>query len=303
MKKIAVVGSLNMDYFAETDQFPAAGETVMGRDFFMSLGGKGANQAIAAARLGGRVSMFGSIGNDENSRLVREKMLSENVDITGLQQADIHTGVAFIEISHSDNRIIVIPGANQHTDIHYIERVADSLLGHDIIVFQLETPLSMLEHIVPRLHEKGKVIILNPAPAQKLSPELVGQLTYLTPNEHEYKMVLSTDETKEEALARYPEKLVITCGTEGVKFHDGQGIVHIPALKVKAEDTTGAGDTFCGAMAVGLSEGWALEESIRFGSAAAGLSVRKKGAQTGMPARAELDAYLKGGKPDGAGSF
>ncbi|WP_264739596.1 ribokinase [Cytobacillus firmus] len=304
MKKIAVVGSLNMDYFAETNQFPAAGETVLGKDFFMSLGGKGANQAIAASRLGGRVSMYGSVGNDPNSTLIRNKMKEEQIDISHLQiVSESHTGVALIEICQSENRIVVIPGANLHTGISYINRVLDSLLEHDLVVFQLETPLEAIEYLVPKLYEKNKQVILNPAPAQRLSPELIQKITYLTPNEHEYRQVLGVDEPMEHALLKYPNKLVITCGQKGVIFHDGGAALTIPAFKVEAVDTTGAGDTFCGALAVALSEGRPLKDSISFGCAAAGLSVLKKGAQTGMPTRRELDQFIKGELSHEAGNI
>ncbi|WP_059173852.1 ribokinase [Bacillus sp. FJAT-27445] len=294
MKKIAVVGSLNIDYFMETDIFPSAGETIMGKEFFMSVGGKGANQAVAAARLGGNVSMFGSVGNDDNGNLLIGKIENEGVDISHLNLVEgSNTGVAFIEICKSENRIIVSSGANEHTDIQYINRIQNRLLEHDIILFQLETPLPMIEHIIPILAKEGKIIILNPAPACQLSSELIANVTFLTPNEHEYPLVLSEVAGLEETLEKYPNKVIVTCGSRGVYFHDGRGVVKVPAIKVEAVDTTGAGDTFSGAFTLALSEGKALEESIKFGTIAAGLSVRKKGAQTGMPTRKEIDHFIK----------
>ncbi|RDU38250.1 ribokinase [Neobacillus piezotolerans] len=294
MKKIAVVGSLNIDYFVETDIFPSTGETIMGKGFFMSVGGKGANQAVAAARLGGKVSMFGSVGNDDNGKLLIGKMEKEGVNVSHLNKVEgSNTGVAFIEICNSENRILVISGANQHTNIQYINRIQDRLLEHDIILFQLETPLSMIEYIIPILAKEGKTIILNPAPACQLSSELIANVTFLTPNEHEYPLVLNEKGELKETLEKHPNKVIVTCGSRGVYFHEGKGLIKVPAIQVEAVDTTGAGDTFSGAFTLALSEGRTIEESIRFGTIAAGLSVRKKGAQTGMPTRKEMEHFIK----------
>lgn len=296
MKKIAVVGSLNMDFFIETDAFPDIGETVLGKGFFKALGGKGANQAIAAARLGGSVSLFGSVGTDESGKVMKKKIESEKVNLSFLNvRSEVPSGAAFIEICKSENRILVVQGANLYTDREYIKKVISPLMNHDIVMFQLETPLEILEYLVPILYEKGKVIVVNPAPAQSLSTKLLKQITYLVPNEHEYGTVVNEKLSMDEVLKKYPNKLVITCGTNGVKYFDGTQVVHIPAIQVRAIDTTGAGDTFCGAFAAGLSEEKPLKESIEFACIAAGLSVKKKGAQTGMPSREEITTYMKAG--------
>jgi ribokinase len=295
MKKIAVVGSINIDYFVEANVLPEKGETVLGNQFFMSLGGKGANQAVAASRLGAKVSFFGSIGSDENSNYVIKMLQKEKVDITHLNVAkNSHTGVAFIEICQSENRIVVIPGANRETNISYIARLLDKILEHDIIVLQLETPLEMIEHLVPKLFEKGKTILLNPAPALLIRKEILDKVTYLIPNEHEYQIVMNEKGTMEQLLKKFSNKLLITCGINGVKFFDGKTLVQVPAHKVDAVDTTGAGDTFCGAFAVALSEGKDLVDCIEFGNLAAGLSVKKKGAQSGMPFREEINLFVRG---------
>lgn len=294
MKKIAVVGSINIDYFVEADRLPNIGETVLGTHFFMSVGGKGANQAVAAGRLGAEVALFGSVGNDENRYVFVEKMKDENVDISYLNSAqDSPTGAAFIEISNSENRILVVPGANQKTDVPYIDSVAEKLLVYDIVIFQLETPLEMLDYIIPKLNQQGKITILNPAPAQKLNDRTINLLTYITPNEHEYQIVFGEEASMDHYLKKYPNKLVVTCGVNGVNFYDGNAVVNVPAVKVEAVDTTGAGDTFSGAFAVAIAEGKALKEAIAFANIAAGLSVRKKGAQTGMPTREEIDQFIK----------
>ncbi|WP_370224605.1 ribokinase [Cytobacillus sp.] len=294
MQRIAVVGSINMDYFIESEVLPKLGETVLGENFFLSIGGKGANQAVAAARLGGDVSLFGSVGDDENSDLIIKKLEKENINLVNLQSVKgLPTGAAFIELCQSENRIIVVPGANTHTNVDYVKKTAAELLNYDVIVFQLETPLEMIEYLVPLLYEQGKTIIINPAPAQTLSQELINKVTYITPNEHEYKLVFNTNDSMEELLEKYPNKLIITCGTEGVRFFDGTEIKLVPSIKVIPVDTTGAGDTFSGAFAVAIAEGNCLEDSIRFGNIAAGLSVTKKGAQTGMPKRNDVTQFVK----------
>ena len=294
MRKIAVVGSINIDYFMEADRLPELGETVLGKNLFLSLGGKGANQAVAASRLGGKVALFGSVGDDENSKIIVENMKKENVVLNNLNVAEgTTTGAAFIELCNSENRILVVPGANDLTNVSYIKRVLEELLNYDVILFQMETPLEMMEYIVPILFDHNKTIIVNPAPANKIRQDILEKITYITPNEHEYQMVLGSDESMAALLEKYPNKLIITRGTEGVSYFDGEALINVPVIKVEAVDTTGAGDTFSGAFAVGVVEGKSLKESIRFANVAAGLSVMKKGAQTGMPFRHEVDLLLK----------
>jgi ribokinase len=294
MRNIAVVGSINIDYFVETDQFPVPGETLLANDFFLSLGGKGANQAVAASRLGGQVSLFGSVGSDENSKVIIEKMQQEKVDIANINfVSDSPTGAAFIELCKSENRILVVPGANKFTDVSYMKNILNELLLHDVIVFQLETPIEIIEYLVPLLHEQGKTTILNPAPAIKLASNVIEKITYLTPNEHEYQIIFDTKEPMETLLKRYSNKLLITCGEAGVAYFDGGQVVQVPSIKVEPVDTTGAGDTFSGAFSVAIAEGRQLQEAIQFGIVAAGLSVTKKGAQTGMPQREEVELRLK----------
>ncbi|PFH90646.1 ribokinase [Bacillus sp. AFS088145] len=294
MRKIAVVGSINIDYFVEAEKLPEIGETLLGNHFFLSVGGKGSNQAVAASRLGAEVALFGSVGKDEISEIFIENMKNETVDITNLNVVEgSHTGVAFIEICNSVNRILVVPGANDFTDVNYITKVLDELLTYDVVLFQMETPMELIEYLIPILHEKGKIIIVNPAPAKKIKEDLLEKITYLTPNEHEYEIVFDCKLPMEELLKNYPNQLIITCGKNGVVYHDGQDIVRVPIIKVEPVDTTGAGDSFSGGFAVAVSEVENLYDSIRFGTIVAGLSVTKKGAQTGMPYRDEVDLLWK----------
>ncbi|MFD0869268.1 Ribokinase [Chlamydia abortus] len=294
MGKIAVVGSLNMDYFIETDVLPKMGETVLGNHFFRSPGGKGANQAVAASRLGGDVTMFGSLGEDENGHAIREHLQKERVDLAHLNLVgDRPTGVAFVELCGGDNRIIVVPGANRSTNVNYMQRITTELLSYDVIVFQFETPLEIMDFIIPVLHRHGKIIIVNPAPAAKLNQTIIDKITYLTPNGHEFQALLDTNGSIDEILQAYPNKLIITLGDKGVSYHDGDQVVNIPCIEVTPVDTTGSGDTFTGALATALAEGRNLHDSILFANTAAGLSVTKRGAQSGMPYRNEVESLLR----------
>lgn len=290
MNSIAVVGSINVDLVVETDISPKMGQTILGNNFFMSPGGKGANQAVAAARLGRNICIFGSLGRDENGTKMKFNLQKEGIEIKHINYVEnVPTGVAVIELCNNDNRIIVVPGANNFTNITYLEKVKEELLSFDVIVMQMEIPIEAIEYIVNFLHENKKTIVLNPAPALPLNKELIEKVTYITPNEHEYKIILNTEEDMEEALRRYPNKLIITQGEQGVKYFDGANIITVPCIKVEAIDTTGAGDTFSGAFSVAISEGKSLFESISFANIAAGISVTQKGAQGGMPNREAVD--------------
>ncbi|MGD6958236.1 MULTISPECIES: ribokinase [Rossellomorea] len=291
--RIAVIGSINIDYVVETDVLPIMGETVSGKNYFLSPGGKGANQAVAASRLGADVALYCSVGKDENGSILLRKMAKENINLTGVNHVEgVATGAAFIELCKGENRILIVPGANELTNSTYIRNVLTELIQYDVFLFQLETPIEMLEFLIPILHEKGKTIIVNPAPAYKLSKALVQKISYLIPNEHEYKTVLGTDLPYEEIIKNHPNKLIITRGKDGVTYFDGADPVHVQSLEVTPVDTTGAGDTFSGAFAVAISEGKNLVESIRYGNIAAGLSILKKGAQSGMPTKEEIEEFM-----------
>jgi ribokinase len=292
MPRIAVIGSMNMDLVVETAVSPQMGETVLGDNFFTTPGGKGANQAVAAARLGGEVAMFGTVGHDPNGVALVENLKSEGIQTNWMNTvANVSTGVAIIEIQNGHNRIIVAPGANQWTNTEYLSSIAETLLSFDIVILQLEVPLEAVEFIVNKLSGSGRTIILNPAPAVALSEEVIAAVTYITPNEHEYKIVLGTTKSAEEALQLMPNKLLITCGAAGVKYFNGEQVVTVPSIKIDVVDTTGAGDTFTGAFGVAIGKGYSLHEAIRFANIAAGLSTTKLGAQTGMPTLAEVEGY------------
>ncbi|KPU56759.1 ribokinase [Bacillus wiedmannii] len=287
MPNIAVVGSISMDLVAVSKKRPKAGETVIGEAFHTIPGGKGANQAVAAARLGANVAMVGAVGNDNYGTVVRNNLENERVFIDYVVPVtDTATGIAHIVLAEEDNSIVVVQGANALVNESVVDRSKDLLIKADMVVLQLEIPLETVKYVLAICEEHKILVMLNPAPAQVLSEDILEKATYITPNEHECRIVLDDFTSPiEDLLAKYPNKLLMTEGSKGVRFHNGTEIVHVPSIAVDVVDTTGAGDTFNGALAVALSEGETLQKAIRFANIAGGLSVTKLGAQGGMPTR------------------
>ncbi|HDR8091320.1 TPA: ribokinase [Bacillus cereus] len=287
MPNIAVVGSISMDLVAVSKKRPKAGETVIGEEFHTIPGGKGANQAVAAARLGANVAMVGAVGNDDYGTVVRKNLEDERVFIDYVVPVtDRTTGIAHIVLAEEDNSIVVVQGANAFVNKSVVDRSKDLLVKADMVVLQLEIPLETVKYVLAICEEHNIPVMLNPAPAQVLSEDILEKATYITPNEHECRIVLDDFISPiEDLLAKYPNKLLMTEGSNGVRFHNGTEIVHVPSIAVDVVDTTGAGDTFNGALAVALSEGETLQKAIRFANIAGGLSVTKLGAQGGMPTR------------------
>ena len=293
--KIAVVGSINLDMTLCAPRIPLKGETLMGTDLSYSPGGKGANQAVAMSRLGADVWMFGCVGNDDHGRQVVENLKNNDVHTEFIKTlADTPTGLAVITVGEQDNTIIVIPGANARADMAYVQEICPRLQGFDMVVLQQEIPLDAVEYVIRFCAGNGIPVSLNPAPAAKVSPEIVEAVTYLTPNEHEVKLIFGNDVQWEDMLRRYPEKLIITQGSRGVStvLKDGT-LLQVPCAKVSVVDTTGAGDTFQAAFAVRVTAGDSLEQALRFANTAAGLSTEKLGAQSAMPSEQQVLERLK----------
>lgn len=290
MKKplITVIGSMNMDLVTNTKKAPSQGETVIGDFFKMMPGGKGANQAIAAARLGGQVQFIGRVGDDQFGQELKNLLREENIFLTNVEPVThTSTGVATIILSDGDNRIIVTPGANDHVDVAYLEGLKDQIIQSDLVLVQFEIPLPSIKYILNLCEEHGIPIIVNPAPARELEMEDWLKATYITPNETEVSELFGgLEQVSNHTIF---EKLVITLGKEGASYLDQR----VPGFTVQATDTTGAGDTFNGALAVALTEGLPMKEAVRFANGAAALSVQKFGAQGGMPTRDELDDFLE----------
>lgn len=291
MKEIVVVGSINADLVFVSKTRPKAGETKTGDTFLTIPGGKGANQAVAAAKLGADVTMLGCVGNDIYGGTMIENLQSHHIQTVNIKQCPVSTGVAGIMVDSEDNSIVVIPGANSLVDRSYIDTFISTILEAKIVILQLEIPLETVEYVIERCHEHRITTILNPAPAKKISRKIIDKVTYITPNEHECLEMFETDEL-EKLLSEYPNKLIVTRGEKGVSFHDGYGMQTVPCRKVEPLDTTGAGDTFNGALAFGLIQEWSLLEAITYANKVAALSVTKFGAQGGMPTREDVDNWV-----------
>ena len=293
--RIAVVGSINIDQTVIADRIPHKGETLAGHGLRYIPGGKGANQAVAMARLGAETAMFGCVGDDENGRKMTENLRANGVDTRFIRVVEgVPTGIAIITVGENDNTIIVVAGANGRVDRAYVDSVKEELLGYDMVVLQHEIPLDTVHYIVELCSEKNIPVVLNPAPAAEVPAEIIQKVTWLTPNEHEAGLIFGEDKTAEEMLLQYPEKLVITQGSRGVSvgLKDGR-VLNVPVRPAKVADTTGAGDTMNGAFCVRIAMGDSVEEALRYANTAASLSTEKFGAQGGMPTAEEVAQAMK----------
>lgn len=278
-----------MDLVVTSSKRPSAGETVLGDSFQTVPGGKGANQAVAAARLGAEVYMIGRVGEDTYGEAILDNFKQNSVNVDYVQPvAEMESGTAHIILAEGDNSIIVVKAANNEVTPTYIDQAAEVIRTSDIVLIQQEIPEETVEHVAAICKEAGVPLVLNPAPARRISQEVIEDATYITPNEHEAQMMFE-EENVHDSLRKYPNKLVVTEGKKGVRYYDGEEEVVVPAFVVEAVDTTGAGDTFNAAFAVALAEGKSIKESISFANLAASISVTKFGAQGGMPFRHEVE--------------
>jgi ribokinase len=305
---LVVVGSLNMDFVVGVERLPAPGETVLGGNFQMIPGGKGANQACAAGKLGApriAVRMVGRVGYDVFAGQLKSSLSAAGVDVNAVHATEAQpTGVAFIWVERSgQNSIVVAPGANGQLLSSDVEAMRNTFRGASFALFQLETPLDTVRGALALAREEGAQTILDPAPAQPLSREMLSLVDVLTPNETEAQILLGRDPgrvTPDEAPALTAalrnagaRSVVLKLGDQGAYYDDGTIRLLVPAFEVPVCDTTAAGDTFNGALAVALAEGNRIERALRFANAAAALSVTRLGAQASIPARAEVDDFLR----------
>jgi len=293
MNKVLVVGSINMDLVVETAHFPAPGETLLGQRFSTFAGGKGANQAVAARRLGAQVTMIGCVGDDAFGRQLLDQLKAEGIDTRHVRVAQqIGTGVAAITVSQAENSIIVVPGANHALTPADLYAAEAAFAAADVVLCQLEIPLATVEAAAELAQQYGKAFVLNPAPAVVLPASLLERVTLLTPNEHELALLFAcADDDWQQQLRAHPQRIVMTKGADGAWFADGNGqLQHQAAFRVSAVDTTGAGDTFNGALAAFWGDD--LASSARLACAASALSVTRAGAQGGMPTREQLLAFV-----------
>ncbi|CAI8708372.1 ribokinase [Pseudomonas sp. IT-196MI5] len=299
--KVVVIGSLNMDLVTRAPRLPKGGETLIGQSFSTVSGGKGANQAVAAARLGAQVSMIGCVGNDAYGEALCGALLAEQIDCQAVSTVDGSSGVALIVVDDSSqNTIVIVPGANGALTTEAIDRFDSVIQAADVLICQLEVPDASVGHALKRGRELGKTVILNPAPASRPLPsDWYASIDYLIPNESEASALsgLSVDslDTARAAATRLialgAGKVIITLGAQGSLFADGQRFEHFPAPVVKAVDTTAAGDTFVGGFAAALAAGQDEVQAIRFGQVAAALSVTRAGAQPSIPALSDVQAF------------
>lgn len=292
MGKTVVVGSINVDLVFTSEIRPKAGETVMGSTFSTIPGGKGANQAVAASKLGAKSYMVGCIGNDQNGEFSINNLNLMNVDTSCIKKTDnAPTGVANIVVAEHDNSIIVIAGANYEITKDDIDSWKDVILSADIVLLQLEIPLDVVEYTAELCRKNNVRVLLNPAPAVELPETLIDNVTYITPNEHELNIILGKQNNVDETIKMYPNKIIVTMGSKGVKYFDGCEMKIVSSYNVDVVDTTGAGDTFCGGLAAALVRGDSLEEAIKFANKAAAISITKLGAQSGMPTLEEFNNF------------
>ncbi|TFB12945.1 ribokinase [Filobacillus milosensis] len=291
--RITVIGSINMDLVTTTERFPDKGETLLGSDFQTIPGGKGANQAVAAAKLGADVTMIGCVGDDPFGEpliknLEKNRIHTSNVEpVTG-----VPTGIAVITVAENDNTIIVVPGANDHVTPEVVRQSEEAIKDSDVLLLQFEIPMESVKEAVRLADKNDTKVVLNPAPARPVDLDLLEQVDYITPNEHELKILLDSEE-KKSFYDQNREKFFVTQGSKGVLYYDGEKEVLVPGYDVDVVDTTGAGDTFNGGFSVALAEGKTLEEACCYGNVVGALSVSQFGAQTGMPQREEVMKFLE----------
>jgi len=296
--KIIVVGSMNMDMVVKTSHIPQPGETVLGGSFLMNPGGKGANQAVAVARLGGDVTFIGKIGDDIFGKQSSQLFDEEGVDTNGILADDNSpSGIALITVDErGENSIVVAPGANAHLEPNDVACVLEKYPDSNLLLMQLEIPMRTVEFAARHAREKGMQVILNPAPANELVPSVFHLVDILTPNVNEAEVlsgirivdIPSARRAAESIHSQGVRHVIITLGKDGATLLEDGAFHHIPAPAVETVDTTAAGDVFNGALAVALSEGRGLRDATSFACCAASIAVTKMGAQSSIPFRNEV---------------
>lgn len=302
-KKIVVVGSCNTDMVIKADRLPVPGETILGGTFFMNPGGKGANQAVAAARMGGSVTLISKTGNDVFGKQSVMLYNAENIKTDYVFSDPKHpSGVAMITVdSNGENCIVVASGANASLSPADIDKARKEIESSDLVLMQLEIPVETVEYVAEMAHRKGIPVILNPAPARTLPETLLKNLYIIIPNKSEAEILSGIKVTDQESArkaaaiisAKGVDIVVITLGSQGALIKDKEEYHFVEAFKVDTIDTTAAGDTFCGSLCVGLSEGKSISEAVEMAARAAALTVTRMGAQGSIPYRPELASLDK----------
>lgn len=295
--KITVIGSINMDYTSRVERLPRMGETIMATSFYVSPGGKGANQAVAARRLGADVIMVGCVGRDAAGRELVERFKNEGVDTSCIKLSEKSTGNALITVDEEGrNTIVVYGGSNGELDINWVKGCEKHLAGSDYVILQQEIPLETVESAMKLCHNMGVKVILNPAPAKKLPVDAYKYVDIITPNETELFKLTGKEDVSEgaEVLLSYGAKsVVVTLGEKGCAYISKDERIVTDAFRVKAVDTTAAGDSFNAALAVTLAEGKDIKDALMFSNAVGALTATKYGAQDSLPYRRDVDRFLR----------
>lgn len=300
MKNICVIGSLNMDLVVNVDNMPKKGQTIIGNSFKEVPGGKGANQAVAIAKLNGSVKMVGKVGNDGFGQTLINALDKDNVNTDYIKTDDISTGVALITVDkNAENSIVVAPGANYKLKEEDIDECIDAIKTSDIVVVQLETPINTIKYALKKAKELGKYTILNPAPAVKLEDEIIKNVDLLTPNETELEILSGVKINNEDdiqiaskvMIEKGVKELIVTLGSKGSLYINKENYKFKKAYKVDAIDTTAAGDSYTGALAVALSQDKNIEEAMDFASKVGALCVMKEGAQISLPTLKDVENF------------
>ncbi|MBC3927275.1 ribokinase [Undibacterium sp. CY21W] len=304
--RITVVGSVNMDLVFRTPRMPAVGETLLGHEFRQIPGGKGANQAVAAARQGADVSFIGAVGDDGFGDFSQQCLAKEGININHLARvAGVATGVAGILVEdNGSNSIVLAAGANATLNVNQIEAATSAIGAAQLLLCQLETPIATVTSAIAIAHAQGVKVVLNPAPAQQLDPALLKQVDYLIVNETEASQLSGISVTSQASAQQASERLLdlgvgtvlLTMGGDGALITQTGSSEFIPAIKVDVVDTTAAGDTFVGAFAVGIANGLSVSDASREAQYTAALTVTKLGAQTSIPHRHEVLDFMKARK-------
>ena len=305
MSSICIIGSIHVDFIIRVPRIPSIGETILGEGFEIHPGGKGANQCIGVARLGVRASLVSRVGNDFLADMALKNLKTEdNVVLDYVSTVEgVHTGVAFILVDSSgDNIIAVAPGADMYVSRSDVDKVLKSIHGFKALLVQLEIPLDTVAYALEKFHEKDVLTILNPAPAVVLHESIYKYVDVLTPNSTELGILVGLDIGSLDDVIHASRKLlkagvriavVTTLGANGAVVVTRNRVVHLPAFKVKAIDTTGAGDAFNAGLAVALTEGMGIIDAVLFANAVAALSTTKMGAQEGLPRRDDVEDFIK----------
>jgi len=298
MAKILVVGSINMDLVVRVPHTPNPGETILGEKFETFPGGKGANQAVAASRMGGEVALVGRVGNDDFGDRLIQGLVENQIKTTFIiKDSEVPTGIAMITVAaDGENMIVVASGANSEVSAEDVNNTRELMREADLLLVQLECPLETVSGAIDLANAYEVPVVLNPAPAQPLSKTLLEKVDYLTPNETELTL-LGGEKDVESGIKKLRRmgvrNLVLTMGANGARVVTDEVDQHIPAYEITVVDTTAAGDAFNGALAVGLAEGKPLLEAVRWGVAAGSLATAKHGAQPSLPTRDEVEVFLR----------